>query len=56
MTFKVSGIDTLYAELSAKGVNIYQKPRHEPWGTSAMIEDSEGNRLLLVENPGGAAQ
>jgi lactoylglutathione lyase len=56
MTFKVSAIDALYAELSAKGVNFVEKPRREPWGTFATLEDSEGNRLLLVENPGGVGQ
>ncbi len=54
MTFKVSGIDAVYADLSAKGVNFVEKPRHEPWGIYATIEDSEGNHLLLVEQPGGA--
>ena len=32
-----------------------QETRHEPWGTSALLEDSEGNRLLLVQDPGGTA-
>ena len=52
MTFNVVDMDALYADLSAKGVLFVQKPDRQPWGTYATIEDSEGNRLILVEPPG----
>jgi predicted enzyme related to lactoylglutathione lyase len=32
-------------------INFVQEPEEQPWGTYAIIEDSEGNRLLLVEQP-----
>jgi lactoylglutathione lyase len=51
LTFDVSDIDTVYQDLKSKGVKFVQEPDKQPWGTFAMIEDSEGNRLLLVEHP-----
>ena len=35
------------------GVNFVQEPDVQPWGTFAIIEDSEGNNLLLVQQPVG---
>jgi hypothetical protein len=34
-------------------VRFVQEPEVQPWGTYATIEDSEGNTLLLVEQPLG---
>jgi predicted enzyme related to lactoylglutathione lyase len=42
-----------YADLKAKGVQFVQEPDQQPWGTYATILDSEGNRLILVEQPKG---
>ena len=39
------------AELTARGVKFVSAPEQQPWGTFATIEDPEGNRLLLVEQP-----
>ena len=51
MTFNVVDMDALFANLTAKGVSFVQKPDKQPWGTYAPIEDSEGNRLILVQPP-----
>jgi lactoylglutathione lyase len=51
LTFNVTDMDALYADLKAKGVTFVQAPDKQPWGTYATIQDSEGNRLILVEQP-----
>lgn len=53
LTLDVTGIDEVYRTLAAKGVKFVQEPDKQPWGTFATIEDSEGNHILLVEQPGG---
>lgn len=51
LTFNVRDMDALVADLKAKGVTFTQEPEVQPWGTYAMIRDSEGNQLILVELP-----
>ncbi len=51
VTFNVTDMDALYSDLQDKGVKFTQEPDKQPWGTFATIEDSEGNRLILVEQP-----
>jgi predicted enzyme related to lactoylglutathione lyase len=51
LTFNVSDMTALYSKLKGKGVTFVQEPDQQPWGTYAMIEDSEGNRLILVQPP-----
>jgi predicted enzyme related to lactoylglutathione lyase len=51
VTFNVTDMQALHADLTAKGVTFLQEPDVQPWGTSAIIADSEGNRLILVEQP-----
>ena len=53
LTLNVSDIQAVYADLKAKGVVFMQEPETQPWGTYATIQDSEGNHLLLVEQPEG---
>jgi predicted enzyme related to lactoylglutathione lyase len=53
LTFNVTDMAALHRELKAKGVMFTQEPDAQPWGTYAIIEDSEGNHLLLVEQPRG---
>jgi predicted enzyme related to lactoylglutathione lyase len=36
-----------YEELSARGVEFTQPPRTEPWGTSALFKDADGNQFVL---------
>ena len=51
ITLQVSDMTAVHAELSTKGVTFVQEPDVQPWGTFAIIEDSEKNRLILVEQP-----
>jgi catechol 2,3-dioxygenase-like lactoylglutathione lyase family enzyme len=51
VTFHVSDIATLFSELRTKGVTFVQEPDPQPWGTFAIILDSENNRLILSEPP-----
>jgi lactoylglutathione lyase len=53
LTFNVVDLQSLTSELKAKGVIFTQEPDVQPWGTFATIQDSEGNSLLLVEQPKG---
>jgi lactoylglutathione lyase len=51
LTFNVTDMNALHSDLKAKGVRFVQEPDEQPWGNYAMIEDSEGNHLILVEQP-----
>jgi len=51
ITLDVTDFDATYTELKGKGVEFANEPERQPWGTSAFIVDSEGNRILLVETP-----
>ena len=51
VTLDVSDMDGLVKQLKAGGVKIVHEPDAQPWGTNAVIEDSEGNNILLVEQP-----
>ena len=53
ITLDVTNMAATAATLKANGVTFVQEPDVQPWGTFAIIEDSEGNRLLLVEQPQG---
>ena len=53
LTINVTGMSALHEDLKSKGVEFVQEPEVQPWGTNAMIEDSEGNKLILVEPPKG---
>ena len=51
LTFNVTDMKALHADLKSKGVRITQEPDPQPWGTYMMILDQDDNALLLVENP-----
>ena len=51
ITFDVTDMDGLYKTLKAKGIRFTMEPEHQPWGTQAMIQDDDGNRIILVERP-----
>jgi predicted enzyme related to lactoylglutathione lyase len=53
LTLDVTDMAAVHEQLEARGVVFVQEPDVQPWGTFAMIEDSEGNHLLLVEQPAG---
>ena len=40
-------VQKTFEELSAKGVEFVQEPRTEPWGTSAIFADPDGNQFVL---------
>jgi len=51
LTFNVTDMTALHADLKAKGVRITQEPDPQPWGTYMMISDEDDNGLLMVEPP-----
>jgi len=51
LAFNVTDMHALHADLQAKGVTFVQEPEVQPWGTYAIILDSEGNRLILSQPP-----
>jgi len=51
ITFNVTDMAALHADLKAKGVRIISEPDAQPWGTYMMILDEDDNALLLVEPP-----
>jgi predicted enzyme related to lactoylglutathione lyase len=53
LTFNVTDMAALHTDLKAKGVTFVQEPEVQPWGTFAIIQDSEGNHLIVVEQPSG---
>ena len=51
ITLDVTGMADVVRALKARSVTFGQEPEVQPWGTYATLEDSEGNRILLVEQP-----
>jgi lactoylglutathione lyase len=51
ITLDVTNIQQLVSDLKAKGVNFRGDIDVQPWGSSIFMEDSEGNTLLVVEQP-----
>jgi catechol 2,3-dioxygenase-like lactoylglutathione lyase family enzyme len=51
ITFNVTDIQALHADLKQKGVRITQEPDPQPWGTFMTILDQDDNALLMVEEP-----
>jgi predicted enzyme related to lactoylglutathione lyase len=47
VTFMADDVEATAAELAARGVPFVQSPKKEPWGTSAIFADSEGNQFVL---------
>jgi lactoylglutathione lyase len=52
ITLDVTDMDITAAGLKAKGVKFVREPDAQPWGTYATIQGSEGNHILLVQQPG----
>lgn len=53
ITLDVNDLAAVYEDLKGQGVTFVQEPDIQPWGTFATLQDSEGNLILLVEQPGG---
>jgi len=51
ITLEVADMSAVHTKLKARGVTFVQEPEAQPWGTFAIIKDSENNNLLLVEQP-----
>ena len=51
LTFNVTDMQALYADLKAKGVLVTSEPEKQPWGTFMTIQDADQNSLLLIELP-----
>jgi predicted enzyme related to lactoylglutathione lyase len=51
ITLVVPDMNATAADLKQKGVTFVQEPEAQPWGTFAIINDSEDNHILLVEQP-----
>jgi catechol 2,3-dioxygenase-like lactoylglutathione lyase family enzyme len=51
LTLDVGDMAAVHETLKGKGVTFIQEPDVQPWGTFAIVQDSEGNHLLLVEQP-----
>jgi predicted enzyme related to lactoylglutathione lyase len=47
MSFATEDVQRTYEELTARGVEFAQPPKTEPWGTSAIFKDPDGNSFVL---------
>ena len=45
--WEVDNIEKTYHELSARGVEFTGPPQKQPWGSFAIMKDSEGNSICL---------
>jgi len=47
MSLEVDDVERTYRELSERGVEFVQPPKREPWGTSAIFKDPDGNSFVV---------
>ncbi len=47
VSLECDDVQKTYDELTAKGVVFAKPPKTEPWGVSAIMQDSEGNQFVL---------
>jgi predicted enzyme related to lactoylglutathione lyase len=47
LSLECDDVEKTYAELKAKGVQFLKPPETQSWGTSAIMQDSEGNQMVL---------
>lgn len=40
-------VEATYRQLSERGVEFESPPQKQPWGTFAIMKDSEGNRFVI---------
>ena len=45
--FSCDDVVATFEELKGRGVEFVQEPKVQPWGTMAILKDSEGNSLVL---------
>jgi len=46
-SWEVDNIEKTYEELVSRGVEFAGPPKKQPWGTFAILKDSEGNQIVL---------
>ncbi len=46
-SWEVDNVQKTYDELVERGVEFKGPPQSQPWGTFAMMKDSEGNQIVL---------
>lgn len=46
-SWEVDNLEATYATLQANGVEFVKPPQKQPWGTFAIMKDSEGNQIVL---------
>jgi predicted enzyme related to lactoylglutathione lyase len=49
--WNVDDVDATQERLRAKGVEIVQPPKDEPFGRTLVIRDGAGNTLYLLQSP-----
>jgi catechol 2,3-dioxygenase-like lactoylglutathione lyase family enzyme len=47
VAFVSDNVEKTWQELSAKGVEFVQPAKKEPWGTSAIFKDVDGNQFVI---------
>ncbi|HYF14816.1 MAG TPA: VOC family protein [Phycisphaerales bacterium] len=47
-SWECDDVEKTYEELTKKGVVFEQPPEKAPWGTFAIMQDSEGNKIVLA--------
>jgi len=50
MSFLVDDVEKAHRELTARGVEFAQAPKKEPWGTSAIFKDPDGNSFVIGDS------
>ena len=51
ITLEVKDMTATHKEFVEKGVKFVHEPEVQPWGHYTIIEDSEANKLIVVEQP-----
>jgi predicted enzyme related to lactoylglutathione lyase len=47
ISFLCDDVEQTYQQFTARGVEFPQPPKTEPWGTSAVFKDQDGNQFVL---------
>jgi predicted enzyme related to lactoylglutathione lyase len=47
VVFVSDNVEKTAEQLSSRGVRFIQPPKKEPWGTSAIFADADGNQFVL---------
>lgn len=47
-SWEVDNVERAYDELLARGIEFAKAPQKQPWGSFAIMKDSEGNQIVLA--------